>query len=66
MVFIDAEADLPDPANGMCGEMSIYVGMKLIWLQQVGTQTIWVPEQPMELDIFGETLYSDSKNRYNN
>ena len=56
-VFIDAEADLPDPANGMCGETSIYVGMKLIWLQQVETRTIWVLEQPIELDIFGETLY---------
>ena len=56
-VFINAEADLPDLANGMCDGMSIYVGKKTIWLPQVGTWAIWVPEQPMELDLFGETLY---------
>lgn len=57
-VTIDAKADLPDPASGTCDETSIYIGKETIWIHQTGSWAIWVPEQPMELDVFGETLYA--------
>lgn len=56
-VIIDTETDVPDPANGTHSETSIYIGKQTIWICRAGSWAIWVPEQPMELDIFGERLY---------
>ena len=57
VVTINAEADRPDLVSDACDGPSIYVGKKTIWINQMGGWAIWAPEQPMDVDVFGETLY---------